>query len=328
MAKTAKAIDYGSGPLPPSVVYIDKLHLWRIERHLFNTRLDQVMREREKADTAALADALAKHDKVREGVELFLQRYERAKEAKKNKSSENEEKIVQAAQELKDQQAAEEERSRQAKADEELAARKREKEEAQRVRQRQEAERKAAENAARVRAVAAVAAQEAEKRAKEPKAEKRTKESEAEKRAKESEAVEAAQARVVAEQMEDSEMSGVRSDDEQMGSDRMDEDRMSDDLRAGEQTRVEQHAPPSGAVHAPMNIDPLHQAYLDIHERLKGFRKSLIEYGRTNRALKEKIGNTRREIRKSVGQLVEGKGANKIPVGNLDHFCCSRLVAH
>jgi nucleoporin GLE1 len=57
--------------------------------------------------------------------------------------------------------------------------------------------------------------------------------------------------------------------------------------------------------------------YVQIHQRLKSLRKFMVDHGKQDLAFKKKMGEMRREIRKSVGQLTEGKGANKMPVGAL-----------
>jgi nucleoporin GLE1 len=52
--------------------------------------------------------------------------------------------------------------------------------------------------------------------------------------------------------------------------------------------------------------------YTTIHKNLKELRKSMVEQAKTNRALKERMGDMRREIRKSVGQLTGGvPGVNR-----------------
>jgi nucleoporin GLE1 len=56
-------------------------------------------------------------------------------------------------------------------------------------------------------------------------------------------------------------------------------------------------------------------AYLQIHQALKKLRKDLETQSRApGSPLKGKIGEMRREIRKSMGQLTGGKGANAQPV--------------
>ena len=57
-----------------------------------------------------------------------------------------------------------------------------------------------------------------------------------------------------------------------------------------------------------------HQKYLDIHQRLKCFRKEFWTRCKKDAALKGKIGEMRRGIKTSVGQLTDTKSANKQPV--------------
>lgn len=57
-----------------------------------------------------------------------------------------------------------------------------------------------------------------------------------------------------------------------------------------------------------------HQRYLQIHQNLKKMRTSLLEKGKVEKPLKTQMGDSRRAIRKCVGQLSGGKGANRKPV--------------
>lgn len=57
-----------------------------------------------------------------------------------------------------------------------------------------------------------------------------------------------------------------------------------------------------------------HQQYRAIHQRLKEMRRFMIAQGKLDPNLKKKMGDMRREIKKCVGQLTEGKGANRGPV--------------
>ncbi|KAI9883831.1 MAG: chaperone ATPase hsp78 [Watsoniomyces obsoletus] len=77
--------------------------------------------------------------------------------------------------------------------------------------------------------------------------------------------------------------------------------------------------------------DPLHPAYVDLHQRLKQLRHDTVELTKDRRTnpnmppderqvrAKQFIGDVRREIRKIVGQFVVGKGrgANSVPTRNL-----------
>ncbi|KAL8727813.1 MAG: hypothetical protein Q9166_005805 [cf. Caloplaca sp. 2 TL-2023] len=60
-----------------------------------------------------------------------------------------------------------------------------------------------------------------------------------------------------------------------------------------------------------------HQRYLVIHKSLKELRKSMDQQAKQNPALKGRMGDMRREIRKSMGQLREGKGANVQPLRSI-----------
>lgn len=70
-------------------------------------------------------------------------------------------------------------------------------------------------------------------------------------------------------------------------------------------------------------LDAEHCRYLEIHRALKELRKFMTAQSKQNAQLKGAMGDMRREIRKSVGQLRDGKGANKIQVclpGPLDPY--------
>lgn len=51
--------------------------------------------------------------------------------------------------------------------------------------------------------------------------------------------------------------------------------------------------------------------YVELHQHLKKFRLWLKEQGKTHAVVKQTMGDVRRSLKKSVGQLREGKGANK-----------------
>ena len=56
------------------------------------------------------------------------------------------------------------------------------------------------------------------------------------------------------------------------------------------------------------------QRYREIHHRLKDLRRFMAASAKQNPSLKKRMGDMRREIKKCVGQLTEGKGANRTPV--------------
>ncbi|KAK3685089.1 GLE1-like protein-domain-containing protein [Podospora appendiculata] len=74
-------------------------------------------------------------------------------------------------------------------------------------------------------------------------------------------------------------------------------------------------ATPSSQTAQPAVQPPAQRApdrYTIIHKNLKELRKSLLEQAKVNRALKDRMGDMRREIRKSVGQLTGGgAGTNR-----------------
>lgn len=95
------------------------------------------------------------------------------------------------------------------------------------------------------------------------------------------------------------------------------------DLRAKElkekeeQARAEEEQKKSLALKFPEPTEgqkAVHARYLEIHARLKDLRKYMMAEAKTSPALKPVMGDMRRMIKKCVGQLTEGKGANKQPV--------------
>jgi nucleoporin GLE1 len=56
---------------------------------------------------------------------------------------------------------------------------------------------------------------------------------------------------------------------------------------------------------------PTVDRYTEIHRNLKALRKSMKEQLGQNKALKSRMGDMRREIVKSIGQLTSGAGANR-----------------
>ncbi|KAI9759030.1 MAG: hypothetical protein M4579_002619 [Chaenotheca gracillima] len=60
--------------------------------------------------------------------------------------------------------------------------------------------------------------------------------------------------------------------------------------------------------------DANHRRMVEMHQQLKVLRNNTLGWAKTSPNWKTKLGDMRREIRKSVGQLTEGRGANKEPV--------------
>ena len=61
-------------------------------------------------------------------------------------------------------------------------------------------------------------------------------------------------------------------------------------------------------------LEAEHSRYLEIHRSLKDLRKFMTAQAKQNASLKGAMGDMRRGIRKSVGQLRDGKGANRVQV--------------
>ena len=77
-------------------------------------------------------------------------------------------------------------------------------------------------------------------------------------------------------------------------------------------------------------LEAEHSKYLEIHRALKELRKFMTAQAKQNAQLKGAMGDMRREIKKSVGQLRDGKGANKVQVcPSFPHYLyrCSRSSA-
>lgn len=63
------------------------------------------------------------------------------------------------------------------------------------------------------------------------------------------------------------------------------------------------------------DIEQQHQSYLNIHKRLKQFRKDFWEQCKSNKAFKSEVGEMRRNVRTAVGQLrLDGGQHNQVAV--------------
>ncbi|KAL8860900.1 MAG: hypothetical protein Q9178_002655 [Gyalolechia marmorata] len=71
---------------------------------------------------------------------------------------------------------------------------------------------------------------------------------------------------------------------------------------------------PTASMPRPTSLDPErekeHQRYLEIHKTLKELRRFMVQQAKQNPKLKAAMGDMRRGLRKSVGQLREGRAAN------------------
>lgn len=63
-------------------------------------------------------------------------------------------------------------------------------------------------------------------------------------------------------------------------------------------------------------LEEIHNRYLDLHKKLKKFRTEFAAAAKTNPQLKPKVGDMRRAMKVSVGQLTDDKKTNKKPVSH------------
>lgn len=62
------------------------------------------------------------------------------------------------------------------------------------------------------------------------------------------------------------------------------------------------------------DLEAEHKHYLAIHQRLKTFRKDFWDNTRKNPALKPHVGDMRRAMKTSIGQLTDDRVGNRVPV--------------
>ncbi|KAL8741307.1 MAG: hypothetical protein Q9190_006070 [Brigantiaea leucoxantha] len=247
----------------------------------FHDRLDRDSKEREVIHSSALAAAIAEHERVRRDAETERQRVELQ---------------IREEQRKREEERRDVERRRQLLAEEEFAARE---EEAQRVQAAKRAQREA--TAAR-EAREAREAESARQKAAKDRAEA---EAESQKRLKEK---------------EDAETRIKKLDDQKKAqavkADRKAREALEQAEKArkvqGDQLSIEQQQP-TKILPAPKDskLEAEFERFREIHRKLKELRKYMADQARQNTTLKDRMGDMRREIKKSVGQLTEGKGANK-----------------
>lgn len=234
---------------------LKKVHAY--ERKLFYDNLDRVDREREAVHTAALDEAEAFHDRVREEAEATLRQY---------LLEEEEARLREEAEVRKEQERIEREKAEKLR---------RERQEATRL----EAERKAKEEAKKKADEEAERARRAAQDAKERKEREQHEQAEAEKR---KEAEQAQQAQQEAER----------------------------------QARSQQQQKIGGGRLTPEEVS-VQERYVALHKTLKDMRQWLRGVGKERQPVKQTMGDMRRTIKKCVGQLRDGKGANKQQVNDL-----------
>jgi nucleoporin GLE1 len=270
--------------LSQTQIHEAELHkVYNYQQRLFQENLDMLDRQRAQQDIAAIDAATSRHETVRKEAEAELHRYYEEVERQERLKREDEERR------LREQRAqAKVEAERKAKAEAERKA-KGEAERIARIEKEQAAARKAAEDKAkaeqaeRQKREEALAQEKAEEEVKQ-KAEQQAEQEKArlvlqavEKKAADEKAAEAA--------------TQATTKDKQI-------------VRAqGQSSTLSTHA-----------NEAQHQRYLQIHQNLKRFRKEFWAQCKKDANMKSKVGDMRRAIKTSVGQLTDTKGANRQPV--------------
>lgn len=214
------------------------------ERKMFYENLDRIDREREAVHTAALDEAAAFHDRIREEAEATLREHIRAEEEERRRKEEEA---------RKKKERIEREKAEKLRREQEEAARK-------------EAERKAKEDA------------------------KKKAEEEAE------QARRAAQADKERQERERLEVEKRKQEEEK---------------NQAERKALSERLAKLGGVRLTDNEIRVQERYVELHRVLKQMREWLRNVGKENLAVKQAMGDLRRSIKKSVGQLRDGKGTNR-----------------
>ena len=248
----------------------------------FYAHLDRENHERETLHQQALAAATAKHEKVRRTAEQYRERLEEQIQAERRRR------------EIEDQRELE--KLRQEKVEREIEERRREVELAKKV---ENEEKKIAEVRRLEEEVAA--RRKVERERQDAEAAKRQDE-ERNKAARQKNEAAAANARV-----KEAVVAAQKAPSEPI-------------RKAPSPTPAPAPAPAiqqSTLITQPnqdIQIEAEHSRYLEIHRALKELRKFMVAQAKQNAQLKGAMGDMRREIRKSVGQLRDGKGANRVQV--------------
>ena len=246
----------------------------------FYAHLDRESHEREVLHQQALAVATAKHESVRRTAEQYRERLEEQIQAERNRRDREE--------------RTELEKLRREKVELEIAERKREVERAKTV----EFEEK------RLAEVKKLEKESEDRR----KAERQKQEAEIAKRQEE-------ERKEAARQKDETAAAEVRTREVAVAAQKA--------LPAPvvqAQASISASAPPvqqSGPTPSTLqksHLEAEHGRYLGIHRALKELRKFMTAQAKQNAQLKGAMGDMRREIRKCVGQLRDGKGANKVQV--------------
>ena len=246
----------------------------------FYAHLDRESHERERLHQQALAAATAKHESVRRTAEQYWERLEEQIKADQIRRDEEEQRELETL--------------RREKVEHEIAERKRVVERARTI----ELEEK------RIAEVKRLEEEAADRR----KAERERQDAEAAKRQQE-------ELEKAARQKDEAKAAEVRARDAATAAQKA---RPAPVVKApppipAPAPRVQQSNPTTQSIR-DTQLEAEHSRYLEIHSALKELRRFMTAQTKQNAQLKGAMGDMRREIRKSVGQLRDGKGANRVQV--------------
>lgn len=262
----------------------------------FRKELDEQSLKQQKLHVEALEKALAQHEAVRRSAEQMHEKIQIEIEAeRKRQEAESQRQLDEAR-----RKAAEEERQREEERQERERALKREQDEAA---QRAAAKRRQEEEAEEARQKAAKAKEDAERKSREQAEAQRAAQQKADAE-KQAAAAVAASTAAAAPQAQPglSQTNGTGA--------------------AGpapiQSAQAAAQSLPTGIVTAKPERDATHQAYREIHKRLKEVRAKVKELGARDGTFGELMSGTRREIGQTVGQLnMTNKTINAQKVGRL-----------
>ena len=277
---------------PARQLHREMNQLYIDDQENFISQLDRENEQREHAHRQALAAAAAKHEQVRQSVELERRKLEAQIKAEQDRREAETRREIEKQQQEKVERDLEEKR-KQAEHAKVLEARKREREEFERSQQ------EAAERARQERE-----RQEAERRSEEQ-------------RRLQLQASQSTQAPAPA--TAPAAVASFQAPNATPASTTPTRPPPPPFNQTSQPQQIPQPAPQSQRpVHNQVSPwEEEHNAYLDIHQRLKKLRQFMTQEAKTNKPLKEVMGDMRRDMRKSVGQLTEGKNANRTPLGKI-----------
>lgn len=249
----------------------------------FYARLDRESKEREAVHREALAAAAAEHDRIRRNAENEREKLELQLQAEQRRREEEERKEL--------------EKIRQERAEREIAEKRREIERAKTA----ELEARRLDEARRAAAAAASAA----------KADKERRDAEAAETARQLKEAQDARAR----EKDEAKHAEKRAKDAALLAQKKANEQL--DLQNSQASLAAQ--PIRKPTRNPQR-EAEHQRYVEIHQNLKKLRKFMMAEAQKQPAFKQRMGDLRREIKKCVGQLIEGKGVNKVPVRSPKSF--------